>query len=262
MTEDALTEIRKTEANIRQTETEVRQELADLEQKVDTSAADDRAAYAEALAAGAAVPKPTSARIKDRIRDIKMRVLPGTDEALWTLVPKVVEAVGPNVNDQILTKNLCRWQRPDPGRCDQPSPTQHLAHRPMSVVDWVLSRIAAVKVSEAKQQEKDDREARKRAATERVNQAQSAYNAEQSILLHEKQERMSPTARNAAIIAQNKSQSPPWPDFDRRAFLEREGLLEAYGWVMGGGSIEVKGGNRQEVEFVPKEALMPASTQA
>jgi hypothetical protein len=260
--EDALTDIKKTEATIRKMEADVKSEFADLRQKAVTAQKADVDAYAEALAAGAPVPKATASKIKERMRDIEMRVLPSADESLWLLVPKVREAVKPDVKEQFLTQNLKRWQAPDPHRRDQPSPTQHLAHRPMSVVDWVLSRIAAVKVSEAEQQEKDDREARKRAATERVNQAQSAYNAEQSILLHEKQERMSPTARNAAIIAQNKSQSPPWPDFDRRAFLEREGLLEAYGWVMGGGSIEVKGGNGQEVEFVPKEALMPASTQA
>jgi hypothetical protein len=253
MTEDALTEIRKTEANIRQAEVEVRQELADLEQKEDTSAADDRAAYAEALAAGAAVPKPTSARIKDRIRDIKMRVLPGTDEALWTLVPKVVEAVGPNVNDQILTKNLRRWQRPDPGRRDQPSPTQHLAHRPTSVVDWVLGRIAAVEASEAKQREEDEREERKRVATERVNRAQADYDREQSILLNEREAKMSVTARNAAVIARNKSQTPSWPKFNRLEFLEREGLVEDYGWTQHG--VSVKGGRERVVEQVPASEI-------
>jgi hypothetical protein len=232
---DALTDIRKTEATIRQTEAEVRQELADLERKVDTSAADDRAAYAEALASGAAVPKATSARIKDRITDIKMRVLPGTDEALWTLVPKVREAVNPDVKEQYLTQNLRRWNPPDPGRRDQPSPTTHLQHRPMSVVDWVLSRIAAVEASEAEQAVKDDKQARKEAATLAVNRAQSEHNLAQRAKLDAEEEGMSPAAVTSRRLSESRSQ--PWPEFDRRRWLEEHDMLADYGWTMGGGVI-------------------------
>lgn len=255
----AVDDFRKTEATIRTTETEVRQERAGLLLKVDTAAADDRRAYAEALAAGAAVPKPTSAKIKERIADIDMRVLPGCDESLWLLVDRVIEEAEPDVDLRILRKNLRRWQPPDPGRKDQPAPTHNLAHRPADVVDWVLDKIAAVERSQAKRAEDAERAERKREAERRVNRAQTLYNAEQQRLLEEADARKSSAARMHAQVAR---QAQPWAPFDRRAFLEREGLLEAYGYVQPGQSIQVQGGNRQEVEFVPKSDLQPTATEA
>jgi hypothetical protein len=245
-------DIRKTEATIRQTEAEVRQERAELLRKVDTAAADDRRAYAEALAAGAAVPKPTSAKIKERIRDIEQRVLPGCDESLWLLVDRVIEAVQPDVDLGILRKNLRRWQPPDPGRKDRPAPTHNLAHRPACVVDWVLGRIATVEASQAKRHDEAERAERNREAERRVNRAQTLYNAEQQRLLEEADAKKSPAARMHAQVAR---QAQPWAPFDRRAFLEREGLLEDYGYVQPGQSIQVQGGNHQEVEFVPASEM-------
>lgn len=253
MTDDALTDIRSTEVTTRQTDAEVHAELADLRRKADKAQADDVAAYADAMAAGAAAPKATASKIKERMRDIEQRVIPGLDESLWLLVAKVLEALQPDVDEQILGKNLRRWQPPDPGRKDRPAPTRYLAHRPASIVDWVLGRIAAVERSEAEQREKDDRERRKREATRKVDAAQATYDREQSLLLAEKEARMSVTAVNAARIAANKSQTPLWPKFNRLAFLEREGLAEDYGWTQHG--ISVKGGREQRVEQVPASEI-------
>jgi hypothetical protein len=259
MTDDALANIRSTEATIRTTEAEVREELADLKRRVDTAVVDDQRAYAEALAAGVAVPKPTSATMKDRIRDIEQRVLPGTDAALWMLVDDVVQEVEPPVDPGILRKNLLRWQPPDPGLRDRPTPTRHLAHRPGDVVDWVLGRIEAVEVTEAKQRRKDEDEALHREAERRVNYAQAEYVREQTIAYEESLAAMSVTAAFSTRLADSKRGYDPWPPFDRKAFLDREGLTLAYNWVQGGQHIEVKG-NRAAVSAMhagPARELAP-----
>jgi hypothetical protein len=255
---DALADIRKTEQTIRQTEAEVQQERAELRRKVDTAAADDRRAYAEALAAGAAVPKPTSATIKDRIRDIEQRILPGCDESLWLLADDVVLEIEPDVDPQVLRKNMHRWQPPDPGHKDRPSPTHHMEYRPTDIVDWVLGKIAAVERSEAKRADESERAARKREAERRVNAAQAAYNAEQQRLLDEADARKTPAQQMHARVTRQRA---PWRDFDRHAFLEREGLLEDYDYVQPGALIQVQGGNEQRVEQVPRSE-MPTGTNA
>jgi len=249
---DALTDIRRTEATIRQTEAEVKAELADLRMNVDSAQKADVDAYAEALAAGAAAPKATASKIKERMRDIEQRVIPGLDESLWLLVPKVREAVKPDVGELYLTKNLMRWDKPDPQRRDQPSPTRHLAHRPRDIVDWVLGRIAAVEATEAKQREKDDIERRKYEATKAVNLAQSEFNIERDREEYEST-KDNPTAANARNLA--LSRGAPRREFDRHAFLEREGLLDDYGYVQPGMSIQTKGGREREVEQVPASEI-------
>jgi DNA-binding protein H-NS len=238
---DALAEIRSTEATIRTTEAEVREELADLKRKVDTAVVDDQRAYASALAAGAAVPKPTSAKMKDRIRDIEQRLLPGTDAALWLLVDDVVLEIKPPVDPRILRKNLLRWNPPDAGLRDRPAPTRHLAHRPADVVKWVLGRIAAVETLEVRQRRRADDEALHRDAERRVNAAQAEYVRKESIAYEESLNAMSVTAANAARLKDSKSPTAPWIPFDRKAFLDREGLTAAYNWVQGGQHIEVRG---------------------
>ena len=172
---DALADIRKTEQTIRQTEVEVQQERAELRRKVDTAAADDRRDTLRRWLR-AAVPKPTSATIKDRIRDIEQRILPGCDESLWLLADDVVLEIEPDVDPQVLRKNMRRWQPPDPGHKDRPSPTHHMEYRPADIVDWVLGKIAAVERSEANRADESERAARKREAERRVNAAQAEYN--------------------------------------------------------------------------------------
>lgn len=245
-------DIRKREALIRLTEATVREERAELRRKADTAAADDRRAYAEALAAGGAVPKPTSAKIKQRISDIEQRILPGCDESLWLLADDVVLAIEPDVDPEVLRKNIRRWQPPDPGHKDRPSPTHHLEYRTADIVDWVLGKIAAVEASEAKQLEKHEKDLRQKEATKRVNEAQAKYNAEQQRQLEEADARKTPAARMHAQVSRQRA---PWPDFDRRRWLEEHDLLDAYDYVQPGALIQVQGGNRQEVEFVPRSEM-------
>ena len=244
--------LKETEARLRAADSNAHASLRTKRTELETAAADDVAAASAALLAGESIPKPRAVKLHAEIRDIESRVILAVDEALWGIVAEVREAVKPDVDEQILTKNLRRWQPPDPGRKDRPAPTHNLAHRPADVVDWVLGKIAAVERSQAKRHDEAERAERKRAAEVAVNRAQTLYNAGQQRLLEEADARKTPTAR---MHAQVSRQAQPWAPFDRRAFLEREGLLEAYGYVQPGQSIQVQGGNRQEVEFVPASEM-------
>jgi hypothetical protein len=259
-----MTDLQETEARLYAADNSAHAELRKLRTEIDTVATDDVAAYAEALGEGQPLPKAKAAKLKDRIRDLELRVIPAVDEAMWRFAGQVREALRPDADDNyrsLLDKNLKRWDRPNTGRPDQPAPEQHATlRRPTSIVSWVEAGVERVDRQLAEWDAKAEREERKRAATRAVDRAQSAYNSEQRRLLDEREAKMTPLQRNNFLIAQSRSQSPPWPDFDRRAFLEREGLLEDYEWVHGNGGFSVKGGRSIPVEQVPASEL--AATNA
>jgi hypothetical protein len=242
-----------------------RAELRKLRREVETVAADDVAAYAAALAAGETPPKARAAKIKDRIRDLELRVVPGIDEALWHFVTEVREGLRPNADDdyrRLLDKELPRWQPPDTGRRDQPTPPQHLKPRPRDIVQWVEDGIGRVDRFLAEAAEGAGRKERQKKAGAAMYAAEREYDREQRERIEAEEADMTPLQRNNRMIAQQTRGSVPWPPFDRRAWLEANGLLEDYGWTQGGGVIEVKGGRQQKVEFVPASDLQPASTEA
>ena len=227
----AIDDIRKTEARLRAADSSMHAALRTKRAELATAAADDVKAASAALLAGDEVPKPRAVKLNAEARDIESRQLLAVDDALWQLVGQVVDVVKPDVDRRILAKNLLRWQPVDPKNPNVPAQTQHLKRRPPDVVEWVLSRIAAVERGQAEQREKDERAERKAEAERRVNRAQSEYHREQAILYDEKEKGMTVTARTAARLQADKSQQPLWPPFDRLAFLEREGLVEDYGWT-------------------------------
>lgn len=260
-----MQDLQETQDRLQAADNSAHAELRKLRQEIETVATDDVSVYADALTSGETPPKARAARIKDRVRDLELRVIPGIDEATWRFVHEVRAVLRPDADEsykRLLDKELPRWQAPATGRRDQPAPPQHLKPRPRDILAWVEAGIGRVDRFFAEAAEKAERDDRKRKATNAVNAAQAAYNGEQRRLLDEREAAMSPTARNAFAVAQAKAQTPPWPDFDRRAWLEANGLLEDYDYVQPGARIQVKGGRSTPVEFVPASDLQPASTEA
>lgn len=243
-----IDDLRETEKRLRAADSSMYASLRTKRAELDTAAADDVAAASAALLAGETVPKPKAVKLHAEVRDIESRQLLAVDDALWRLVEQVVDVVEPNVDRRILTKNLLRWQPPDPKNPNVPAQTQHLKRRPADVVGWVLSRIAVVERSQAEQRAKDKRAELKRIATEKVNAAQAEYHRQASIAYAEEEAAMSVTARAARRVEADRSQQPLWPPFDRLAFLQREGLEADYGWTQRG--VIVQGGREIPVEQV------------
>ncbi|HEY3959609.1 MAG TPA: hypothetical protein VGL68_03765 [Solirubrobacteraceae bacterium] len=243
--------LKETEARLRATDNGAHASLRTKRKELETAAADDVAAASAALLAGEAVPKPKAVKLHAEVRDIESRVLLAVDDALWGLAGQVREVLRPDADDGYrgaLDKQLKRWQKPDPKNPNVPAQTQHLKPRPKDIVAWVEQGVSNLDRLLDEQREKDERAERKRAATERVNAAQSEYHREQSIAYDERESRMTVTARNAARIAADKAQTPLWPPFNRLAFLEREGLVEDYGWTQHGVRVQ---GRETKVEQVP-----------
>jgi hypothetical protein len=252
-------ELRDTEARLRAEDADAYRALADAKRELETLAVDEREAYAEAALEGVKPTPSRSTKLRDQIRDIEKRVIPGIDAALWLLVPKVVEVVKPDADDTYrrqLDSQLKRWQPPDPKNPNVPAPTQHLKPRPKSVVDWVEHGVSNMDRWLAEKAAEDDREERKQAATRRVNLAQEEYNIEQRAKLDAEEEGMAPAAVMNRRIAE--SQSQPWPAFNRLAFLEREGLVEDYGWAPSGGVILANPRNREFPNPADSKEATPA----
>lgn len=258
-----MEDLQETQDRLQAARNSAHAELRTLRTEIETATTDDVAAYADALASGGTPPKARAQKIKERVKDLELRVIPAVDEAMWRFVATVRDELRPDADDHyrsLLNAELKRWQPPDTGRRDQPARPQHLKPRPKDIVQWVEDGIKRIDSFLAEAAEKADRKERQRRAAAAVNNAQAAYDREQREALDAREAEMSPTARNAFRVAQLKSQAPPWQPFDRRAFLEREGLLEDYGWVQGGNTIEVKGGRETRIEQVPAAEL--AATNA
>lgn len=230
--------LKETEKRLRAADNSMHAALRTKRTELATAAADDVKAASAALLAGDDVPKPRAVELNAEARDIESRQLLAVDDALWCLVEQVVDAVKPDVNPKILAKNLLRWQKPDPKNPNVPAQTQHLKRRPPDVVEWVLSRIAAVERSQAERRAEDERAERKAEATRRVNLAQSEYHRQAAIAYAAEEATMSVTARTAARLQADRSQQPLWPPFDRLAFLHREGLEADYGWTQHGVTVQ------------------------
>jgi hypothetical protein len=260
-----MQDLRETETRLRAVDSGLHASLRTKRTELATAAQDDVAAASAALLAGADVPKPRAAKLHDEIRDIEKRQLLAVDDAMWQLAGQVRDALRPDADAayrSMVDRQLRRWQRPDPKNVGEPSPTRHLARRPRDIVAWVEQGIANVDRLIAEQKEKDERDRRKRDATNAVNSAQAAYEREQSIAFEERLARMSVTARTAAELEAKKS--TPWAPFDRRAWLEREGLTADYGWRAPGQSITVQG-NPDAVRAMhapPARETAPATTSA
>jgi hypothetical protein len=240
--------LRETETRLRATDNGAYASLRTKRQELETAAADDVKAASDALLVGEGIPKPRAVKLQAEIRDIESRQLLAIDDALWQLTGQAREALRPDADDEYrrqLDRQLKRWQAPDPRNPNVPAQTQHLARRPKDVVAWVEQGISNLDRMLDEQREKDERAERKCDAERRVNEAQSKYHREQSIAYAEKESKMTVTARNSVRIAADKSQQPLWPEFNRLAFLEREGLVEDYGWTQHG--INVKNERTREV---------------
>jgi hypothetical protein len=251
-----ISELRETEARLRAADSNAHASLRTKRTELETAAADDVAAASAALLAGESVPKPKAVKLHAEVRDIESRVLLAVDDALWQLAGQVREALRPDADSEYrrqLDRQLLRWQKPDPKNPNVPAQTQHLRRRPKDVVAWVEQGVSNLDRLLDEQREKDERAERKAEATRRVNRAQSAYHREQAILYDEKEKGMSVTARTAARLQADRSQQPLWPPFDRLAFLEREGLVEDYGWTQRG--VTVQNARETKIEQVPAAEL-------
>lgn len=259
---ETVTDLRAAEARIREDEADALAELAESRRGLETAGRDDREAYAASLIAGETPPKePRTPKLVATIRDIEKRVLPGVDDALWKLAQDARETIRGDV-EVVAFRTMRRWDPPhtvnDPS---QPAATWHGQPRPADVVAWVEHLHGLIVQDVARAEVERDKDERFKAAKSRVDRAQAEYIAEQDRLLDERLNEMQPGPRQHRIASLNAG-ALPYPPFDRRAFLEREGLLEDYGYVQPGAAVQVKGGNRQEVEFVPREDLQPAATEA
>jgi hypothetical protein len=250
--------LQETEKRLRAADAKAYAELRTAREALETAGRDDVDAAASALLAGAAAPKARAGKLSERIRDLEVRVIPGIDEALWRFVGQVRDELRPDADDnykRLLSAELKRWQPPDPGRRDRPAPTQHLQPRPKDVVSWVEAGIDRIDRMLSKKRDEAERAERKRAAQRKVDRAQSVYDQEQRIKLDEEEARMSPETVNSRRLNRQRNGAPPWRPFDRFAFLQREGLLEDYGYVQPGAVVQVKGGRSILVEQVPASEL-------
>jgi hypothetical protein len=266
---DPLTDIRGIEKGIRDTDAAAQQELHSLRREIDTVHVSDIANYAAALAEGVAPPKARASKVKERIRELELRTIPGLDEALWLIVPKIITAADPVVNIDFLKRQLPRWapvkRQQDPsGVLTDPVGSP----RPESVCDYVLAGIDKVQRSEAAQREKDDAEERKRVAATKLSAAQSEYEEVQQRLLAEREATMSPAAATTLRLHWDRTGTSPWPPFDRYKFLQREDLLSDYGYVQPGMAINVQG-KREAVSALhagparePAPDTSPVATQS
>ncbi len=258
-----IDELKATEARIREAEANALASLHDARSALETAGRDDREAYAASLAAGEQPPKePRTPKLVATVRDIEKRVLPAVDDALWQLAQDAREAIRGDV-EVAAFRTMKRWDPPHTvNNPSQPAATRHGAHRPRDVVAWVEHLHGLIVQGIARADAERDREDRRRAAVRAVSRAQTEYNEAQQNLLNDELDGMSPGARMQRIQKLNAGESAPWRPFDRHAFLKREGLLEDYGYVQPGTVVQVQGGNRQEVEFVPREQLQPTATEA
>jgi hypothetical protein len=258
-----IDDLKATEARVREAEANALASLHDARTALETAGRDDREAYAAALAAGESPPKEASTpKLVAKIRDIEKRVLPAVDDALWRLAQDAREAIRGDI-EVVAFRTMKRWASPhavnDPS---QPAATRHGEPRPADVVAWVAHMHELIVQAIAKADAERDREDRRKAATRAVARAQTEYDAAQQGLLNDELDSMSPGARLQRIQKLNAGESAPWRPFDRYAFLKREGLLEDYGYVQPGTVLQVQGGNRQEVEFVPRDQLQSPATEA
>jgi hypothetical protein len=66
-------------------------ELRKVRGEIDTVTTDDMAAYADALIEGGTLPRPRAAKLKARVTDLELRVIPAVDEAMWTFACRALE---------------------------------------------------------------------------------------------------------------------------------------------------------------------------
>jgi hypothetical protein len=268
--EDAITDLRHTEETIRSTEAAAWQELRSLREEVETADERDVGAYAQALADRQGPPKARASKVRDSIRRIETLVLPGCDEALWLLRGRVITTLRPEADDDLLRRlgaECRRWARPqrapDPSRVlvSQRARDPKDEVRPPDIVDWVTAGIERIDALDTRLAEEEVKQERYIRARDAVNKAQAEYNRGQQELVARQEE------GNPGLAARNQrrlsSGIPLWDDFNREAFLKREGLLSDYGFVdNAGGALIIKGGREPEVPIVPAEDAMPVGTAA
>jgi hypothetical protein len=256
-------DLRKIESAIRDAEAEAQVQLSEARAALETSGRDDRESYAAAVAAGEQPPKePSTPKLVATIRDIEKRVLPALDDALWRFAQDAREAIRGDV-EVVAFRTMRRWNPPhavnDPS---QPAATRHGEHRPRDIVAWVEHKHRLIVQEIARADAAREKDERFSEAKRRVDAAQAAYNADMQRDLNDELDRMSPGVRLQRIQQLDSATALPWRPFDRHEFLKREGLLEDYGYTQPGTAVQVKGGNRQPIEFVPREQLQPTATEA
>lgn len=216
--------LRETEVRLRATDNSSYASLRKARHDLENVRGDDREAYARALLAGGALPKARAVKLREQIRDYEVRVIPGIDEALWMLARQVRETIRPDLDPsthRTLDAELRRWQPPDTHDPSAPAPERHLAPRPDDIVQWVVDGIARLERFITEQEVKAEVDRRKKEAYRRVQVAQG---------IHDRAERQ---RVGEWVEAHQFANLPPgWPiPFDRKKFLEAEGLLEDYGYV-------------------------------
>ncbi len=219
-----IEDLKETEVRLRAADNGAHASLRTERRELENVRGDDRNAFAEAILAGDTLPKPRAVKLRETIRDLEVRVIPGIDEALWMLARQVREAIRPDLDPSThrkLDTELRRWQPPDTHDLSAPVPERHLAPRPDDIVQWVVDGIAKLERFIAEQEAKAETDRRKKAAYGRVQKAQGEHDRKELQRVGE------------WVEAHPFTNLPPgWPiPFDRKKFLEDEGLLEDYGYV-------------------------------
>jgi hypothetical protein len=281
MTADPLHDHRAREAALRKGEFEARHELRDITDRIDGAAEHDIAVLAEALRSRQALPAATRRKLRDRLDDLQARVLPAYDESLWLLADEVRTVLVPDTDSpdaRRLRQNTPRWKAV-PRRTDPQGilPEPHGSRRPDSVVSWVVAAHEAVLRFQEQRREEAEEQRRFDAMTRAANRAKDEHDREVA----------------ARTPAQTGVAGPPPDIFDRLAWAQRtpaEGVDPGRTWyevlrdhkqphlrlvdatdrrprVKGerrdsGGGPGVLGGCEIEVDLVPREAMMPAATEA
>src|SRR5580704_13692140 len=107
-----MEDLTSTEKRLRAADAKAHAELRTAREALETAGRDDVDAAASALLAGDDVPKAHAQHLRERIRDLEVRVIPGIDEALWRFAAEVSERLRPDADDnykRLLKADLKRW---------------------------------------------------------------------------------------------------------------------------------------------------------
>lgn len=254
--ESATQDLQHTESVIRAADTAAHAELRTLRAEVDAAAWKDIDAFAQALVHRQGAPKSTAGRIRERIRDIEVRVIPGTDEALWQFRDRVITVLRPEAEEMFLKRlraQLRRWAPPkfasDPFNVLPTPRAEHPAHaeRPDDIVAWVTNGIERIERDDAEREVQKDRDERQRAMAARLLTAQGAWEREFYDREREEEER-SPIL---AVAHATRTTSPLNPDEFRARWLAKHDPHNDYGYVTPGQVVQVKNDRNAEAPPAP-----------
>jgi hypothetical protein len=258
MNESVITDLQHTERIIRAADTAAQAELRTLRASVDDAQAKDVSSYAQALLDGQGPEKPTTRRIRDRMKDLETRVIPGTDEALWLLRDRVIITLRPEAEHkwlQRLRAQLQRWAPPkfvsDPFNVIPAPRTEDPRHaeRPPDIVQWVTDRIERIERDDAERAQQADKDERQRAMAARLLTAQGAW--ERAFYEQEaEEEARSPIL---AVAHATRQGNPLNVDEFRAKWLAKHDPHDDYGFITPGQVVQAKGDGQWDAPPAPIE---------